>query len=170
MCVIRDECVLLAMLVVQLVCGLPIMALMKMVGVAYLLIFGAAFFVSLCLTVATRMRCRCCRAFATFINEYGICFFLVLHLALLTLATYTLYMFLVPFFRATDFEKFCEDHKLSDNLSHTGCERLQGFYALSLVSLTIATMATLYQLLLGSRITHKNWNDSAGLLKDPGMA
>lgn len=40
-----------------------------------------------------------------------------------------------------------------------------GFYALSLVALTVVNLASAYLLLLGSRITRRNWNDNARLLK-----
>lgn len=138
MCVVRDECVLLVLLVVQLVGGLPIVALMKLCGVAYavLYVFGAVLSVSL--TFAPRLR-WCCSGFVGLINEFGICVFLLTHSGLLALASYTLYAFLLPFFHSSainshhdtsgtspSFDELCVRKKLSDNLSHTGCNKLQG--------------------------------------------
>jgi hypothetical protein len=125
MCVIRDECVLLVMLALQLVGGLPVMALMKMCGVAYVLLYAFGAMLSVSLTFAPRLR-WCCSGFVGSINEFGICIFLLTHIALLSLSTYTLYMILVPFFKADNFAVYCAQKKLSDNLSHTHCERLQG--------------------------------------------
>lgn len=134
MCVIRDECVLLVMLALQLVGGLPVMALMKICGLAYvvLYVFGAVLSVSL--TFAPRLR-WCCSSFVGLINEVGICLFLLTHSGLLALSTFTIYSFLVPFFHhgssinssnSETFEQLCQRKKLYDNLSHTGCDRLQG--------------------------------------------
>lgn len=142
MCVIRDECVLLVMLTLQLVGGLPVMALMKMCGLAYvaLYVFGAVLSVSL--TFAPRLR-WCCSRFVGFINEFGICLFLLTHTGLFALSTFTLYSFLVPFFHTgtsgvkikgnETFEQICQRKKLHDNLSHTGCDRLQGNVILGFV-------------------------------------
>ncbi|TMW57141.1 hypothetical protein Poli38472_003066 [Pythium oligandrum] len=168
MCLIRDECVLFAMLIVQCIGGLPVMALMKLCGISYAVIYAFGFVLSISLTFAPRLR-SCCSTFVGHVNEYGICLFLVTHSALLTLSTYTLYEFLVPFFKSNNFLEFCEKNKLADNLTHTGCERLQGLYALSLVALTMVNLASLYLLLLGSRITRKNWSDSARLIKGDAM-
>lgn len=125
MCVIRDECVLVGMLLLQLMAGLPVMALMKLCGVAFVVLYVFGVLLSLSLTFAPRIRC-CCHSFVTLIHDYGICVFLLTHMALLSMSSYTLYMFLLPFLKAHDFDAYCATQKLSDNLSHTGCERLQG--------------------------------------------
>lgn len=133
MCVIRDECVLLVMLALQLVGGLPVMALMKMCGLAYVALYTFGAVLSVSLTFAPRLR-WCCSSFVGLINEFGICLFLLTHMGLLALSTFTLYSFLVPFFHhgastssaIETFEQVCQRKKLYDNLSHTGCDRLQG--------------------------------------------
>jgi uncharacterized membrane protein YwaF len=50
-------------------------------------------------------------------------------------------------------------------LTNTHMNHPPGFYAVSLVALTVASMAALYLLLLGSRITRKHWNQHERLLK-----
>lgn len=94
-------------------------------GVAFVVLYVFGVLLSLSLTFAPRIRC-CCHSFVTLIHDYGICVFLLTHMALLSMSSYTLYMFLLPFLKAHDFNAYCALHKLSDNLSHTGCERLQG--------------------------------------------
>lgn len=113
------------MLALQLVGGLPVMALMKMCGIAYILLYAFGAVLSISLTFAPRLQ-WCCNGFVGFINEFGICIFLLTHMALLSLSTYTLYVFILPFFKSDNFAAFCAQKKLNDNLSHTGCERLQG--------------------------------------------
>ena len=126
MCLIRDEFVLFVMLIAQCVGGLPVMALMKLCGLSYAVVYSFGFVLSLSLTFAPRLRC-CCSAFVGFVNEYGIALFLLTHMALLSLSSYTLYKFMMPFIEnTTDFMSFCTKHKLYDNLTHTGCDRLQG--------------------------------------------
>lgn len=125
MCVVQDECVLLAMLVLQLVAGLPVMALMKLCGVAYAVLSPLGFCLSVCLAFVPRLRWWC-GSFAHFVEEFGIVLFLLVHATLLALAVFALHEFARPFLHSSDFDAFCDSARLYDNLSHTGCERLQG--------------------------------------------
>lgn len=125
MCVIQDECVLLVMLVLEMFAGLPVMALMKMCGVAYAVLSMLGVLLSVSLAFVPRLR-WCCGNFAAFVNEYGIAFFLLVHATLLSLSSFTIFQFARPFLQSSDFAAYCVTQKLDDNLSHTGCERLQG--------------------------------------------
>jgi hypothetical protein len=125
MCKFVDEFLLVAMLMVQLVAGLPVIALTKMVGIVFLAIYMVGIFFSISLVFATKFR-LCCKGFAYFANEHGIFFFLIVHLALISLISYTTYMFTYPFFKGNDFKTFCDVNNLDENLSRTGCEKLQG--------------------------------------------
>ncbi|GLD96370.1 hypothetical protein PINS_up005053 [Pythium insidiosum] len=125
MCVVRDELLLLSMLVVQCVAGLPVMALMKLCGVAYALLFVFGFGISVSVAFAPYLR-WCCSSFKYFVNEFGICLFWMTHVALLSLSSYTLYIFLIPFVKSDNFMTFCVKHKLYSNLTRTGCDNLQG--------------------------------------------
>ncbi len=125
MCEIQDECLLLVMLIIQFIGGMPVMALMRLCGVAYAIIFAVGFVLSLCLTFAPRLR-WCCNTLVGYVNDYGICLFVIVHVSLLSLSTYTLYTFLIPFLRSDDFKLYCSTHKLYKNLTHTECDQLPG--------------------------------------------
>jgi hypothetical protein len=120
-----DELLLLAMLMVQFITALPVIALTKLVGIIFLVIYSLGIFVSFCLACSRKFRI-CCTNFANYFNEYGIFFFLLGQIALLSIISYSVYMFTHPFVKGHDFPTFCKLNKLSENLSRTGCDKLQG--------------------------------------------
>jgi len=111
---------------------------MKMCGAAYAVLSTLGVLLSVSLAFAPRLR-WCCGSFAAFVNEYGIAFFLLVHAALLSLASFSIFEFARPFLQTSDFATYCVAQKLDDNLSHTGCERLQGVSHVTAFSFTISS-------------------------------
>jgi hypothetical protein len=74
------------MLMVQLVAGLPVIALTKMVGIVFLAIYMVGIFFSISLVFATKFR-LCCKGFAYFANEHGIFFEETEHYSIIIIST-----------------------------------------------------------------------------------
>ncbi|OQR90541.1 14 kDa zinc-binding protein [Thraustotheca clavata] len=165
MVVLRDECSLLLIWLVQGVCVLPALALTAadsavIIFGLFLLASSSGFLLSFSSTCQHRRACQ-------FVSTAWIAWvFYTLQSIFIAVLTMTIYNFLLPFTSGVEFQFYCKQIHLEDNLSSTPCSSLQGKLAISLVILTVDVCLAFMILVIGRRIVQKQYIEYTRVQKE----